>query len=265
MNANDAELSEWLGPQGSMAGQSLAATAKPWTALPALADDVLKGWLGRWALELADGAKNVPVVEPGHSAALKRPHIVAAAVLAAVCLAGCCLHAMWMNQREIAAIQDRDLAEAPRKEFADLDKKASSLRAELARQLQKNANAHQAAWHDSRDVDRQHYRLEGLLGALADDADGNLVIERISTEAAGTVIIEGECQPSTAADDFARRLAAVLPERGWDIAPAQKSQPQGSSDVGPCEFRLRVATASAGGASATPAVAASGLGHGAGR
>jgi hypothetical protein len=237
---NDADLSEWLGSQGIMAGDPALESGKSWNPLPTLAGDVLKNWLMQWARELCSGAVHVPIVESLPAGAFTRKRIVTSAMVAAAFLILCVCHGLWLNQQETAAELDLSHAGASRLQLVNLERQAASLRADLQRrQKQSNASAHTVKY-DPASVDRQRLRLDGLLQALAEKSDGTVVIDRIASESAGVVLIEGHCLPANAVDDFTNRLATVLPARGWDVSPAEKAIPSGSSVDGPGEFRLRV-------------------------
>lgn len=251
MNSNDADHSQWLGPQGSMANDLTndlsGGNDNPWKVLPPLAGDALKRWLGRWAEKLVNEPTAMPVIEPSRANTLPRNQLIAIAAVTLACLIACIARGVWLRgQRAILAEQQVVLAtqlaretstlrllQAPKQEWDRLQSAIKPLRSDLERL---RAQRGRAGFHGVPDFELQRHRVAGLLAALGRNAAPDLMIDRIEPDGNGDILIGGKCLHNTSVDTFAGALAAVLPDVGWEISPPQKKL---SGLIPSGEFKLR--------------------------
>jgi hypothetical protein len=201
-----------------------------------LAGETLDKWLALWAATLAKRTSAVPMIRPPAQPMTTRRRVTLSAAIAAVLLLGCLAHYWWFA-RSVAALQAQaEQADRPRREMAELIRKATPLETKL-KQLDPNTSA-SGGTDPLLELASQKERIPSLLKALAVLADEDRVVTRLSAESRGGVTVEGTCLRPELADSLAVGLGQELGGRRWVIRGAQKNARLAAPDGGPWDFRV---------------------------
>lgn len=243
--AHPATHSEWLDSSDqTIPGASEALSG--WAALPALTGQPLQDWLRQWAIALNEGNRPAPLIEPRRDTGAGARHVVAAAVIALLCLGACIFRASWLANQQDRLLHQIEDAQAPKRELTTLQKKSDGLRNELAQVKAERARHPVMQVHVAPDMELQRQRIVALLSALQDHSNPDVVVDHIAPGADGSVLIEGKCFPASAVDRLTGALASSLPPVGWEVSPAEKKPIEGLPPGSACQFSLKASPSSAG-------------------
>jgi uncharacterized small protein (DUF1192 family) len=165
--------------------------------------------------------------------------VAASLLLAGAVLAGCLVHAGWMNRQIANTWTEVRLADRPRLEAGGLAQRISLLKAELE-QLQADKPV-QPASDPAAALALQRTRIGALLTVLGRLTSDDRVVTAMRPENDGGIGIEGLSLSPESADDLAVDLARACRESGWQVSGARKTARLQSADGGPWDFRITVA------------------------
>jgi len=197
-------------------------------------ENALRTWLTAWATVLDGKTIAVPMIRAPRrpmSVGQRRGLAVAFAVLTAVV---CAAHSTWLNARLADAQASLRAANAPAQKLATLQKQLKEFqsKSDQNKALQEKLSLQIAHF------DLQRQRLAHLFTCFCEHCPEHLFVEKIENHA-GEPRVFGVCWEPELADQFASKLAQVLPDCGWTVETPKKTTQDLVPGGGPCKFEIQ--------------------------
>ena len=199
-----------------------------------LAGARLEEWFTGWVQELTSRRPRVALVQAMVKPSPPIARLAFAGVLAAAAVGLVYLHFTTTLKKPLADATARiEKGRAATKRLADLQTR------ETEQTKRAEESAQEAAKYDllAQQVESHQYRFARLLVALAAQKPADVMIRAIESQGGEPRVLGTALRPEMA-DDFARGLAPLMRELGWDVQAPKKTAMKLTTDGGPWKFEI---------------------------